>query len=85
MLEDITLYEFNSLAEHEKAECLGEYGVHISERFDDKFGYILYQISNFYVEAKYDCEDNAITKLTAFSTTANLESYINEIDINELT
>ena len=79
MLEDITLYEFNSLAEHEKAECLQEYGGHISERFDDKFGYFLYQISNFYVEAMYDCEDNAITKLTAFSTTANLEPYINEL------
>ena len=51
MLEDITLYEFNSLADHEKAECLWEYGVHVSERFDKKFGYNLYQISNFYVEA----------------------------------
>jgi len=84
MLEDITLYEFNSLADHEKAECLWEYGVHVSERFDSKFGYILYQISNFYVEAKYDCENNAITKLISFSSTAKLEPYINDIDINEL-
>ena len=85
MLEDITLYEFNSLAEHEKGECLWEYGVHVSERFDDKFGYILYQLHDFYVEVKYDCTDNCITKFTSFSTTTKLEPYINDIDINDLT
>jgi len=84
MLEDITLYEFNSLAEFEKAECLWEYGVHVSERFDDTYGYILYQINNFYVEAKYDCQNNTIVKFTSFSTTTKLEPYLSDIDINDL-
>lgn len=63
ILEDITLYEFNSLADSEKAECLSEYGVHVSERFDKEYGYILYQINNFYVEAQYHCSNNIVSKL----------------------
>ncbi len=84
MLEDITLYEFNSLAENEKAECLWEYGVHVSERFDNKYTYVLYQLSNFYVEVKYDCDDNLILKITSFSSTTKLKPYIDDIDINQL-
>lgn len=84
MLEDITLYEFNALAEIEKAACIWEYGVHISERFDDEYGYILYQIHNFYVEVQYTGPDNTIEKFVSFSTTTKLEPYISDIDINEI-
>ena len=34
MLEDITLYEFNSLNDNEKHEDIMEYATHVAERFE---------------------------------------------------
>jgi len=79
---NITLYEFNSLNEFEKGAALWEYGVHVSERFDQECGYSLYQLNNFYVEVKYKGDINALTKFTAFSTYTKLEPYLRNIDIS---
>ena len=81
---DITLYEFNLLSQFDKGEVLYEHGVHISERRDAEFGYVLYQLNNFYVEVKYSNEQNKIIKLNVFSTTTNLEPYLNGIDISNI-
>ena len=56
----------------------------ISERFDETFGYMWYQINSFYVEVQYNCADNVIEKLLSFSITNKLDAYINEIDISEI-
>jgi len=82
MLEDITLYEFNSLEGLEKIEALGEYGQIVSHKFEGKFKFMLYQINDFYVEMKYIEKTNAFVELRSFKTTDLLKSYISTIDIN---
>jgi len=54
--------------------------VHVSESFEGEIGYSLYQLSDFYVEVKYNGDINAITKLTSFSTDTKLQPYLDNID-----
>ena len=58
MLEDITLYEFNSLDALQKIEALGEYGQIVAHRFEGDFKFMRYQINEFYIELKYITEGN---------------------------
>ena len=83
-MKDITLYEFNSLDEHEKGATLWEYGVSLFQRFEGETGYCLYQLYSFYVEVKYDHDQNKISKFTSFSTSTKLEPYLENIDISEI-
>lgn len=84
MLEDITLYEFNSLNALEKIEALGEYGEIVAHRFDGPYKFMLYQVNNFYVELKYITEGNVFKELNTFKTTERLELYIKQINIDDL-
>ena len=84
MLSDITLYEFNSLDGLEKIEALGKYGELVAHRFDGDFKFMLYQISDFYVEIKYITEGNVFKELKTFKTTELLEFYLKEINIDNL-
>ena len=81
---DIKLYQFKLLSLFDKGEVLYEHGVHISERKDAEFGYVLYQLNNFYVEVKYSIEGNKIMSLNVFSTTTELEPYLPNIDISNM-
>jgi len=81
---DITLYEFNSLSEFEKGAALWDYGIHLTERFDEAYGYSLYQLNDFYVEVKYNGGINEITKFTSFNTYTKLEPYLGNIDISKI-
>lgn len=84
MLNDITLYEFNSLNELEQIEALGEYGQIVAHRFQEEFKFLLYQINNFYIELKYITKGNIFIQLNSFNTTEKLELYLKEINIDEL-
>jgi hypothetical protein len=81
---DITLYEFNSLDEFEKGAALWEYGVHVTERFDEECGYSLYQLNDFYVEVKYNDGANEISRFTSFRNYTKLEPYLKNIDISQI-
>jgi hypothetical protein len=81
MLEDITIKEFNSLDEAEQFEALWEYGQIVGHVFQNGFKFMLYQISNFYVEIKYDDETNAIKGLRAFEDTESLDPYLKRISL----
>ena len=83
-MKDITLYEFNSLSEFEKGEALWEFGSHVSDRFEGKCRYALYQLSSFYVEVEYNGKLNQISKFISFSTYTKLEPYLDKIDISQL-
>ncbi len=82
MQNDITLYEFNSLTRNEKVEVLCECSVFLCERPDAVFRIVLYQISNFYVEVKYDSTNNTIMEFQIFINTKLLEPYLKQIDIS---
>jgi hypothetical protein len=83
-MKDITLYEFNSPDEFEKGSALWEFGVFLSQRFEEEIGYNLYQLNNYYVEVQYNGGINATTKFTSFSTNTKLEPYLDKIDISKV-
>lgn len=84
MIDEITLYEFNSLSKNEKAEALCEYGIYLLERPDRVHRIVLYQVHNFYVEVKYDILKNNIAEFQLFTHTKLLDPYLNQIDISSV-
>lgn len=82
MQSEITFYEFNSLTKNEKVEALCECAVFLCERPDAVFRIVLYQINNFYVEAKYDTVNNGIIEFQVSINTKLLEPYLKQIDIS---
>ena len=81
-MKDISLYEFNSLDEHEKGAALWELGVFLMQRFEGEIGYSLYQLNNFYVEVEYNGDQNKISKFISFCTNTKLEPYLGKIDLS---
>ena len=67
-LTAMTHYEFKLLDEAKQAELLWDKGVHLMEREDHIFKYILYQIDAFYVEVWFHKELNAIQLLKSFGS-----------------
>lgn len=70
------LSDFLELDEMEQAETLWDKGVHIGERDDAVYRYILYQVDGFYVEACYHKEYNVLRQLHVFDDTEGLEPYL---------
>lgn len=77
----MTIKDFLELDEMEQAEALWELGVHIAERDDEVYRYILYQLEAFYVETWYHKEYNVIRKFRAFDDTNELAPYTEHIKI----
>ena len=73
---DIILYEFNVIDEFDKGAALWDYGVHLTERFDEEYGYSLYQLNDFYMEIKYNGCENEISRFTSFRNCTKLEPYL---------
>lgn len=81
----MTIYQFNSLDEGEQMEAIWKHGVHIGERDEPTFRYILYSVSSsFFIELKYHRENNVLVRSTAFKTETLLEHYLPNIDISEI-
>ena len=77
----MTIKEFLGSDEMEQAEALWEHGVHIGERDDEVYRYVLYQLEAFYVETWYHKEYNVIRKFRAFEDTNELAPYTEHIKI----
>lgn len=84
MLQDITLYEFNSLNDNEKHEAMMEYAVFVADRIENQYKILLYQFDNFYVELFYDNINNAITRFKSFISQELLHPYLSQINLKEL-
>ena len=84
MQSDLTLYEFNSFTKNEKVKALCNHGAYLSERTVETLRIVLYQLSSFYVEVKYDTESNKIVEFQVFINTIMLEPYLEQIDISNL-
>ena len=78
----MTLYQFIALDEMEQADAIWE-GVDIDDREDEEHRILLYQIDAFYVEVFYHQEYNVIRKVRPFSSTEQLEPYLNQIQISK--
>lgn len=77
----MTLYEFKQLDEMEQAEVVWD-GALIGDRQDDVYNILLYQIDNFYVEVYYHKEHEVIKKLRSFSSTEQLQPYLEKMDLD---
>lgn len=77
----MTLYEFIVLDDHARADALWSRGVHIGSRGGPIHSVLLYQLDGFYVEVYYRCSDNVVTRLRPFSSTHQLEPYLQQIDL----
>ena len=64
----------------EQAEAVWS-GVHIADQEDQEHSILLYQIDSFYVEVYYHKELNVIRRFKPFSSTEQLQPYLNQIDI----
>lgn len=83
----ITLYEFNSLNDDEKAGALLKQGTPVGERTESQYRVILWQFNNFYVEIYYSFQGDQLTKVEKFKsfvTTHLLNPYVAEVDLSEL-
>jgi hypothetical protein len=74
--------EFNLLNEIRQTEILIEQGVLVAERFYKELKIMLYQISEFYVEVYYHLSYGVVQGFRCFESTAQLEPYFSEIDID---
>jgi len=57
----LTLYDFNALTDHEKAEAVWK-GNFLADREEDGFTVQLYSLDNFWVEVFYDKKSNQISR-----------------------
>ena len=71
------------LDEMEQIEAIWA-GEFIGDRSDEEHNILLYQVDSFYVEVYYHREYNTIRRFRSFSSTTQLEPYLNQIDISRL-
>ncbi len=77
----MTLYQFNDLDEMEQAEAVWD-AVFVADREDEEHKILLYQIDSFYVEVYYHSEYNVIRRFRSFSSTDQLQPYLDKIKLN---
>ena len=77
----MTLYEFNQLDEMQQADAVWN-GILIGDRTDNIFNILLYQIDGFYVEVFYQKKRNIIKRIRSFSSTDQLQPYLEKMDLD---
>jgi hypothetical protein len=76
----MTIYQFISLDEAEQAEAIWD-ATQIGDRSDEEHNILLYQINSFYVEVFYHKEYNVIRKFRPFTSTDQLQPYLDKIKL----
>lgn len=80
----MTVHEYNNLSQAEQFEVLYNYGTHISDRADNDYCIILFQLDNFYIELYFHILQNALKKIRSFSNVDFIKPYLEQIDLSEL-
>jgi len=78
----MTLYEFNTLSENEKANAVWS-AIFLMSRENDALKYSLYSVNDFFVEVSYDNIENKIIKFQSFRTKRLLEAYLAVINFEQ--
>lgn len=79
----MTLDQFLTLERDLQAKTVWQ-GAFISDRREEEYWVLLYQVHGFYVEVFYKQQENLIEKMMAFSAIDHLEPYLSDIDISSL-
>ena len=77
-------HQFNVMEEQQQTTAIWEKGVYLTERTEGFHRIMLYQIEDFYVEVTHHTHFNVIIKVSSFSDTKHLDSYLDSIDINSI-
>ncbi len=80
----MTLREFKTFDDFQKAKALVDVGVLIGKRQLMFYLIFLYQVEGFYVEVLYSLQSKKVHKFRAFENTNLLDPYLSKIDISEL-
>ena len=80
----MNLLEFKLLSLDEKISQLYEHGVYIGKCKRQGNSVLLYQLENFYVEVFYTKHRCYVSRLHCFTSTALLDPYLDEIDVDHL-
>jgi hypothetical protein len=80
----MNLFEFQLLEDPEKIDFIYKYGLYIGKRKKGKETLILFQVESFYVELTYNRYRLFVKKFHCFSSTNNLDPYLDQIKIEDL-
>ena len=80
----MTVYKFKKLEGVEQYINIWENGVLLGQRKEEHYKILLFQLFSFYVEAYYNEEEKRLEKLRPFKGTAQLNSYLQQIDITDI-
>ncbi len=83
----MTLAQFNSLPNSDKAKSLNKYGVYLAERTVSGNRIYLYAINHFYVELEHhlaDINNGSITINAAFEDLEYLDAYPDQNEFEDL-
>jgi hypothetical protein len=71
------IYDFNILNEHDKYDCVFTRGQFVDVVSDIHIKYVLYSVSYFWVEVRYDAQTNKIIGIASFVSGTSLNRYSN--------
>jgi len=77
----ITLDKFNQFSINRKFEILGDQGVFLMKRVEERKEYSLYSVENFFVETLFDLDKKEINQIKTFSKSSDLNEYLKDIGI----
>lgn len=77
------MYEFKVLPFEEQALIVQRQAAYALDREDSNCDYMLYLLSDFYVELEFGAGEEEIMKITCFRSGKILDTYLNQIDISE--
>lgn len=71
------IYDFNILSNHEKYDTVFTKGQFVDSVQDGRISYVLYSLSDFWVEVMYDKPTNKILEIGSFKGGDTLDRYSN--------
>jgi len=80
----MTLFEFRLLSYPQQIKLLYEEGIYIGKRKENGLTLLLYQLSAFYTEISYSLYRVKIEGLTCTESTAILDPYLEQVEIELL-
>lgn len=80
----MTLSEFKNLNEEKQREFFIKKAVLLGERKTQQYYILLFQLEGFYIEIFSSKKEHEVTLIKSFTTTKELEPYLNAIDISNL-
>lgn len=71
------IYEFNILCEHDKYDTVFTKGQFVDTVNMDNIKYVLYSLSDFWIEVQYNSKTNKIIGIASFVEGSSLDRYSN--------